>query len=427
MSALLQNCNVSDQVTGRTRFKSSAKPLQMLRGSLLIALLSSTAAHALTEVTNFGTNPGNLSLFFYEPANLPPGAPLVVALHGCSQSAAAYAQTGWNALADQYRFAVAYPQTNVLGGCFTWFDSAQQTRNGAEVSSIVQMVQHLQATRQLSVQRTYITGLSAGGAMTAVLLATQPDVFAAGAVIAGVPFACATSAFGASTCMTVPPPLTPALWGAKVRSVSGIANFAHPRVSLWQGTTDTTVWLANQQRLIDQWTDVNGIDNTADTSVQNGSVLHREFKNGAGQVLVESWTVTAMGHGTPVDPQSGCGTAGAYVLDVGLCSSLKIAEFFGLTSTTNADAGVTDAGNSDAGAPDASVADSGAPDAGSSDAGSTDIDAGLPRDASVADGGTVVAPPMPGCGCQSVSLMPLLPLLLAVLSRRRETALHLRS
>src|SRR5437763_6408692 len=65
----------------------------------------------LRELTEFGSNPGNLRMFAYAPQHLPPAAPLVVALHGCTQTADEYDYgTGWSSLADKFGFAVIYPQ-----------------------------------------------------------------------------------------------------------------------------------------------------------------------------------------------------------------------------------------------------------------------------------------------------------------------------
>ncbi len=312
-------------------------------------------SEALTQVTGFGTNPGSLSLWLYEPANLGAGAALVVALHGCTQSASAYAATGWNALADQHHFLVAYPQTTANGQCFDWFTGAQQSRTGAEVSSILQMVQHLVSTKGIDASRVYVTGLSAGAAMTNVLLAVAPDVFSAGAVMAGLPFACTTPQLAGLGCMSSPPDQTPAQWGNLVRAVNG--GRPAPRVSLWHGASDTTVQPGNLTEEVDQWTNVNGIDQTADTTTTVGVATKREFKNASGVTLVESWSISGMNHGTAVDPP-GCGTAGAFILDVNLCSSQYAAQFFGLASASDAgvvvpvDAGVVvpvDAGVVDAG------------------------------------------------------------------------------
>src|SRR4051812_22440925 len=65
---------------------------------------------ALTEVSSFGSNPGALKMFKYVPAGVPPNAPLVLALHGCAQTAADYEKAGWNALADKHKFLLLYPE-----------------------------------------------------------------------------------------------------------------------------------------------------------------------------------------------------------------------------------------------------------------------------------------------------------------------------
>src|SRR5258707_954061 len=73
----------------------------------------SGAAQAVTlsQVTGFGSNPGNLRMFVYVPSGLPAGAPLVVAMHGCTESASVYStQTEWGNLADRFRFAVVFPE-----------------------------------------------------------------------------------------------------------------------------------------------------------------------------------------------------------------------------------------------------------------------------------------------------------------------------
>ena len=339
---------------------------------------------ALTQVTGFGANPGGLAMFVHVPASLPPNPALVVAMHGCTQSAAAYANAGWNALADQYGFIVLYPQTTANNACFSWFIGAQQSRSGAEVTSIVNMVNHLRTTRSVDPSRVYVTGLSAGGAMTSVLLATHPDVFRAGAVMAGLPFACAQTQLDAFNCMNSPPDRTPQQWGDLVRAVPGTAGLPAPRVSIWHGTSDFTVRPGNLTELVDQWTNVNAVDAVADATSTVGPATRREYRNVQGQTRVESWTISNMSHGTAVDPRRGCGTAGAFILDVQVCSSRFAAEFFGLAPMTSLDGGVVDAGSPvpdagpvDAGgaSPDAGGVDGGTPDAGAGDAG-TRPDAG---------------------------------------------------
>lgn len=88
-----------------------------LAGALTTAALISTSAPAraatLTPVSGFGSNPGNLAMYAYRPDGLAAGAPLVVALHGCTQNAQAYYDhSGWAELADSYGFTVIFPQTS---------------------------------------------------------------------------------------------------------------------------------------------------------------------------------------------------------------------------------------------------------------------------------------------------------------------------
>ena len=150
------------------------------------------SAHAVggTEVTTFGTNSGALKMFRYVPLGLPAGAPMVVAMHGCTQSAAAYDdEPGWVALADRWKFAVVLPEqqtSNNSSRCFNWFQGSDIGRGLGEALSIKQMVDQTKADLNSNPARTFVTGLSAGGAMTSVMLASYPDVFAGGAIMAGV-------------------------------------------------------------------------------------------------------------------------------------------------------------------------------------------------------------------------------------------------
>lgn len=302
----------------------------------LLAVSTSAPAFAQAEVTGFGSNPGNLRMFKYVPNALPADAPLVVALHGCSQSAASYdAETGWQLFADRYRFALLLPQqqsANNSSTCFNWFETIDTTRGQGETLSIKQMVDRMIADHGIAPSRIYVTGLSAGGAMTSTLLAAYPDVFAGGAIVAGIPHRCATSQSAAFSCMNPGSNLTPSQWGDKVRASSTWTG-PWPIVSIWHGDGDFVVRPMNLTESMEQWTNVHGIDQTAEVSDTVGGFPHKVYKTSSGQARVETYTITGMGHGTPVDPGTGetqCGTAGAYILDVNLCSSYYIARLFGL-------------------------------------------------------------------------------------------------
>ncbi|HEY3446729.1 MAG TPA: PHB depolymerase family esterase [Myxococcales bacterium] len=356
----------------------------------------------LTEVTSFGSNPGSLQMFTYVPAGMPSTpAPIVVALHGCYQDAADYEAAGWNALADRLKFYVVYPQITANSGCFYWFDPTENARGAGGALSIRQMVDKMKSTYSVDGARVFVTGLSSGGAMAAAMLAAYPDVFSAGATLAGVPVGCATSAYGGFACMGGSQAHSAQEWGGYVRAAYSGYTGKYPRVSIWQGTSDSIVDFANFGELVSQWTNVQAIDANSDATETLGLATHREFRDGQGKTLVESWELSGMDHGAPVDPDNGCGTAGSYMLDVGICSSERIARFFGIIGAAGPDAGL--APGLDAGSPGLDAAnpagldasDVVAPDAGEE----VGADAGAGRDAGRPDAAHVT-PVNPGqCNC----------------------------
>ncbi|MFJ6550736.1 PHB depolymerase family esterase [Streptomyces luteogriseus] len=344
-------------VRGLRRWATAAGALS-LTGGLLAAGPQASAA-GLTQVTGFGTNPGNLSMYTYAPDALPAGAPLVVALHGCTQSANDYyAHSGWPKFADAYGFALVLPQTssaNNANSCFNWFQPGDSGRGRGEALSIKQMVDKAVALYGGDTRRVYITGLSAGGAMTANMLAAYPDVFAGGAIGSGLPAHCASSVSTAYTCMYSPPDKSPAQWGESVRSAAPAGTHSWPRVAIWQGTADTTVRPANATELRDQWTNVWGIGQTPSrTESLGGGTTLSVYDDASGRSAVEVYTVSGMGHGLAVDPGSGaeqCGSAGTYYLD-SICSSYHTARFWGLdgdedTGSLPAPTGLTVTGTTD--------------------------------------------------------------------------------
>ncbi len=147
----------------------------------------------LKKLDRFGSNPGALTAWHHVPKQLPPAPALVVVLHGCTQTAAGYdIGSGWSALAEDYGFVVLFPEQtrqNNANLCFNWFNAADTRRGHGEVMSIRQMVATMVAEHNIDERRIYMTGLSAGGAMANAVLACYPEVFAGGAIIAGLPYA----------------------------------------------------------------------------------------------------------------------------------------------------------------------------------------------------------------------------------------------
>ncbi|MEO8550222.1 MAG: PHB depolymerase family esterase [Kofleriaceae bacterium] len=292
---------------------------------------------ALVAVSSFGSNPGALDMYEYVPAGLPSGRPLVVVLHGCTQNAAAMEVAGWNALADRDGFAVLYPQQRAANqqlSCFTWYGATDIARGGGEAASIVQMIDAEVATHGTDPGRVYVTGLSAGAAFTAVMLAAYPDRFAAGSIMAGLPYRCATDLTSASGCqqMTAPMQKTPQQWGDLVRGADAGFSGPWPRVQIWQGTSDYTVAPANAGELVKQWTDVWGTDQTADATEMISTATRTQYR-ASGVVAVELYTVSGMGHAiaTGMDPDGACpSTTGAYFVDEKICATTRAEVFFGL-------------------------------------------------------------------------------------------------
>ena len=273
-------------------------------------------------------------MYSYRPDGLPADAPLVVAMHGCTQNATDYfTNAGWRKYADLWRFALVLPEqksANNSSSCFNWFEPGDTARGGGEALSVKQMVDYAATNYQINPGRVYVTGLSAGAAMTAVMLATYPDVFAGGAIMAGLPYRCATSTTSAFSCMNPGVDKTPAAWGDLVRAAYSGYSGTRPRVSIWHGTSDTTVAPANATELRDQWTNVLGVSQTptSTSSLPGGTSL----ANYGDKVKV--YLVSGMTHATPVDPGSAteqCGTAGTYYKDT-ICSSYYQALDWGLNS-----------------------------------------------------------------------------------------------
>lgn len=312
----------------------------MRRIALVIGLLigigvaAPAQAATLTQISSFGSNPGNLAMYSYRPDGLPNGRPLVVLLHGCTQDAAGYfANSGWRKYADQYGFALLLPQTstaNQIYKCFTWYENGDINRGQGEAASIRNMVSYAVNNHGADASRVFVSGLSAGGAMSAVMLAAYPDVFKAGSVAAGLPYKCATSSSQTSTCQYSGVDKTPQAWGDLVRAQH---SGPYPRVAIWHGTSDGTVVPKNATELRDQWTNVRGV---SQTPTSTGSLVGGTHLEVYGDNDVRVYRISGMGHGLPVQPGSGasqCGSTAAYFLNY-ICSAYYDAVFFGLVSST---------------------------------------------------------------------------------------------
>jgi poly(hydroxyalkanoate) depolymerase family esterase len=278
------------------------------------------------ELTAFGANPGDLRMLLHVPVTAQRGAALIVLLHGCEQDAVRFAQdSGFLALTGRLGALLLLPtqvQENNRQRCFNWFRPADTARECGEAASIRAMVASTLALHECDPSRVFVAGLSAGGAMAAVCLAAYPDVFAAGAVAAGLPVGCASSAAAAMHRMSQGgPPLSPEEWARRVRQI-GPLGFAGPwpRISIWQGMADRLVNPANAFSLVAQWTALHGKESATEDNLRP-RLRHRRWGR-----AVELWELADMDHAFPV----GRDLPGRFIANVHVNAAAEMARFWGL-------------------------------------------------------------------------------------------------
>lgn len=289
----------------------------------------------LAKLDRFGSNPGSLNAWFYKPELATEiKVPLVVVLHGCTQNARAYDEgSGWSELASACGFATLFPEQqrgNNFNLCFNWFEPGDTQRAAGEAQSIAQMIEAMTESGGIDPKRVYITGLSAGGAMTSVMLATYPEMFAGGAILAGLPHGAAAALPEALEQMRAHSPNSRTT-GTAIKSASPHEG-RWPTVSVWHGTADKVVSPSNADAILRQWREVHDLAPEPDAEQFIDGYPHRVWTDGKGRPIVEEYRVTGMGHGAPLATggDDGYGKAGAFMLEVGISSTVLSAKTWGL-------------------------------------------------------------------------------------------------
>lgn len=266
--------------------------------------------------------------------------PLVMMLHGCTQSADDFAAgTQMNAVAESNNFLVVYPEQPSNANqsrCWNWFESANQSRGSGEPSLLVAIVNKIKTSYNIDNARVYAAGLSAGAAMSVILGATYPDVFSAIAVSAGLEYKAATSLNNSFTALSQGGP-NPNQQGTLAFQAMGSAA-RKVRVIVFHGSRDFTVNTVNGNQVISQWAQTNDLaddgsdnNNITDTpaSTVSGTVTGGynfttfKYNDPNGATLMEKWIVENMGHAW-----SGGSTAGSFVDPKGPKASNEIWRFF---------------------------------------------------------------------------------------------------
>jgi poly(hydroxyalkanoate) depolymerase family esterase len=266
-----------------------------------------TFQSSLSEVKEFGSNPGRLRMLVHQPAGpVPADGPLIVLLHGCGQSATSFAaEGGWIALTNRLAVPLVLPvqsEDNNQGRCFNWFRPMHTSRGQGEALSIRQMVSNAVQRFRADPERVFVAGLSAGAAMAAALLASYPEVFAAGSVCAGLPVGAANGLSEALRRMAeAGPSRSPEDWADAVRR-AGPEGYRGPwpRLSIWQGGADRTVDPENARLLAVQWATLHGVGQEAALIERLSDVRHAQWQY-KGNPVVELWNLDALGHEWPPD------------------------------------------------------------------------------------------------------------------------------
>jgi poly(hydroxyalkanoate) depolymerase family esterase len=281
------------------------------------------AALGATQRISYSGPAGTRDFELYIPSGVGHGpVPLLVMLHGGQQDAADFAAgTAMNTLADEHTFLVAYPEQSRDAnphGFWNWFRPEDQTADNGEPAIIAGITAQLIRDHPIDPARVYLAGLSAGGAMAAVMAATHPDLYAAVGVHSGVPYLAAQDPMSAFAAMSL-------------GSGAEVAGGPAPLI-VFHGDRDSTVSVANADRLIaarlatehsaigftpaPSTTDHPGTDDARPYS-------RTTYTDADGSVIAESWIVKGGGHAWfGGDPE------GSYTDPLGPNASAEMVRFF---------------------------------------------------------------------------------------------------
>jgi poly(hydroxyalkanoate) depolymerase family esterase len=258
-------------------------------------------------VTRSFTNAaGTRAYRLYVPAGHDAGsdvaAPLVVMLHGCTQSPDDFAAgTRMNALADQHGFLVAYPEqaANANGSrCWNWFRAGDQQRDHGEPSIIAGIAREVAAGHRVDTRRIFVAGLSAGAAMAIVLGVTYPELFAAVGAHSGLPYGAAHDMPSAFAAMRGGNGTAYAPLAARAPAASRAARLLVP-VIVFHGDSDATVAPRNGAAIVEQSMAPGGL--RAQAVHHAGSATSRRctqtvHTDAGGAAVIEHWVVHGAGH-----------------------------------------------------------------------------------------------------------------------------------
>jgi poly(hydroxyalkanoate) depolymerase family esterase len=285
-----------------------------LIAAVVLVVARPAMAASLTQVTGFGNNPSNLSMYIYVPDRPAARPALLVLVHYCGGTASGIFNGNGHdyvTAADRYGYIIVLPQIP-SGRSLACFDvstpQALKRDGGSDSTGIASMVAYTRAHYNIDPARIVVSGFSSGAMMTNVLAAEYPDVFAAGAAFSGVPAGCfGTGTSGSlwnNTCSGGNDIRTAQQWGDLARSMDPGYNGAYPRMQLWHGTTDTTLAYPNFGEEIKQWTNLHGLSQTPGFTDHPQSTWTRTRYGDTGtRATVEGVSIDGVGHQLPMTGQ----------------------------------------------------------------------------------------------------------------------------
>ena len=314
--------------------------IQKCLGIILLFLSSQLKGqNHLVEISNFGNNRGNLKMLTHTPKNIKPKVPLVIALHGCGQTAEEFAiQSGWNTLSSSKGFMVIYPEQKVennINSCFNWFSQADFSKNDGESHSIKEMIQYAVNNYNVDTTKIYVVGLSAGGAMANIVMANYPSLINSGAVLSGIPFKAANNLQSGFAAMQGNIEKTSETWVSIIKENNPKYKGEYPKVIIFQGIDDPFVHSKNADIIELQWKGVHKLKN--DSRVvrkfnENNDVTEIIYNQNNNPIVVK-YEINNLGHAMAIDPgveKYQGGIIGKFAVDKDFHSTYWTAKFFKL-------------------------------------------------------------------------------------------------
>ena len=300
---------------------------------LILLFIKNSNAQELKRIRHFGKNKGHLKMYLHTPKNNTDDLekPLVVVLHGCLQCASKVSkQTDWNKLADEYNFYVLYPQQRRINNpmmCFKWYKRKNNKKNKGENQSIKQMIDFTKKNYSINSKKIYVTGLSAGAAMSVIMLANYPETFDAGASFAGAPYKVALGYIPAMFAFIGLRVKSAEKWGKYVRKNNLEFKGTYPRLVIYQGNSDWIVNKRNGIELMKQWTNVHQLPptpNLVEKNYASSNFITREsYTTKDNREAVLFYKVQKLSHALLVDPGK-CPQQGGRRVAACICSWVRV-------------------------------------------------------------------------------------------------------